>query len=112
MKVKDVGIDIRGVIVTAKGEGKYAKFDFVSRYFAPWVGIEEDPVTGSAHTVLAKYWAQILDTQRELVGWQASPNRGGEVKVEIISSLENGEKRVFIRGTAVTVSKGELYLPS
>ena len=44
---------IRGVIVTVKGEEDY---DFVSRYFAPWNGIPEDPVTGLAHTVLAAYW--------------------------------------------------------
>lgn len=90
-------IDARGVICTARGQGGH---DFVSRFFAPRVGIDEDPVTGSAHCVLAPYWAAKLG-RRALVGWQAS-RRGGEVRVEA-----RGE-RVTLAGRAVTTLRGEL----
>jgi PhzF family phenazine biosynthesis protein len=63
-----------GVIVTATGDQGY---DIISRYFAPAKGINEDPVTGSAHCMLAPFWAERLDKD-ELRAWQASP-RGGEV---------------------------------
>jgi PhzF family phenazine biosynthesis protein len=70
--------DIQGVIVTAPGEGE---FDFVSRYFGPWVGIDEDPVTGSAHTVLGPYWAARLG-KKELRAAQLS-RRGGALTVRV-----------------------------
>ena len=70
--------DIQGVIVTAPGEGPY---DFVSRYFAPWVGIDEDPVTGSAHTVLGPFWARRLG-KKELRAKQLS-ERGGALTVRV-----------------------------
>ena len=92
--------DIKGVIVTSKGRSPY---DFVSRYFAPWLGINEDPVTGAAHTVLGPYWSRILD-KNELLAYQASP-RGGSLVVKVISN-----NRVNLIGNAVIVSKGELYL--
>jgi len=87
----------RGVIVTAEGSGAY---DFVSRYFAPWMGVDEDPVTGSAHTVLAPYWAGELG-KHEMHAFQAS-ERGGELLVEL------ADDRVFITGGAVTVIEGQL----
>jgi predicted PhzF superfamily epimerase YddE/YHI9 len=90
------GVDTRGVIVTARGK----RHDFVSRFFAPAVGIDEDPVTGSAHCVLAPFWAARLG-KSEMIGFQASP-RGGEVRVRL-----EGE-RVFLGGRAVTVLEGEL----
>jgi PhzF family phenazine biosynthesis protein len=90
--------DIRGVIVTASSE----RYDFISRYFAPWVGINEDPVTGSAHTVLTPYWSRILG-KKEMHAYQAS-QRGGELTVRLT------ENRVEIIGDAVVVLKGELYL--
>ena len=89
---------IRGVTVTAAS----AQYDFVSRFFAPGSGIPEDPVTGSAHTALAPYWAGRLGRD-ELVGYQASP-RGGVVRV-----VSAGD-RVYMRGQALTVLDGELLV--
>ncbi|RLC77578.1 MAG: PhzF family phenazine biosynthesis protein [Chloroflexi bacterium] len=88
-----------GVIITAKGYGRY---DFISRFFAPWVGINEDPVTGSAHTVLAAYWAGILG-KTKMKAFQASV-RGGEILIEI----DGGS--FFLTGQAVTVFEGDLVL--
>jgi len=100
--VKSVSADgtIMGIIVTSQGE---APCDFVSRFFAPWVGIDEDPVTGAAHTVLAPYWSGILG-KREMVAHQAS-SRGGKVGVRL-----TGDDRVDLIGSAVIVLKGEFYL--
>ncbi len=93
------GWTVKGVIVSAKApEGE--KYDFVSRYFAPFLGILEDPVTGSAHCALAPYWCGRLG-RNELVGFQAS-KRGGLVGVE-----PKGD-RVVLSGSAVTVMKGKL----
>jgi len=88
---------VRGVIVTARGSGQ---FDFVSRFFAPGSGIDEDPVTGSAHTALGPYWAEKLG-KTEMTAFQAS-SRGGVVRVRV-----EGE-RVKLGGQAVTVMTGEL----
>lgn len=93
-------LDTRGVIVTARADDK--QYDFVSRYFAPAVGIPEDPVTGSAHCCLAPYWADKLN-KNEMVGYQASP-RGGVVKVAV------RDDRVLLYGKAVTVLRGELSM--
>jgi PhzF family phenazine biosynthesis protein len=91
-------IATRGVIVTAPADD--ARFDFVSRFFAPASGINEDPVTGSAHCCLAPYWGQRLG-KASLVGYQASP-RGGIVNVHL-----HGD-RVILGGQAVLIWKGEL----
>ncbi len=91
-------VDVRGVIVTAGAdEGPY---DFVSRFFAPRVGVSEDPVTGSAHCCLGPFWQQRLHKD-DLTGYQASA-RGGVVHVQ-----PTGD-RVRLGGHAVTVMKGEL----
>ena len=90
-------IPVRGVIVTARGKGEY---DFVSRFFAPGSGIDEDPVTGSAHTALGPYWAGVLG-KSEFLAFQASA-RGGVVKVRMAGD------RVKLGGQAVTVLRGEL----
>lgn len=90
-------VPVRGVIVTARGSGE---FDFVSRFFAPGSGVDEDPVTGSAHTALGPYWAQRLGKQ-EFTAFQASA-RGGVVRVAV-----KGD-RVLLGGQAVTVMTGEL----
>lgn len=87
----------RGVNVTAPG----ASHDFVSRYFAPWMGVNEDPVTGSAHTVLGPYWAARLGENR-LTAYQAS-ERGGEVLVEVTPT------RVRLTGQSVLVAEGILH---
>jgi PhzF family phenazine biosynthesis protein len=89
---------VRGIIVTARGTGN--PFDFVSRYFAPGVGIDEDPVTGSAHCALAPYWAQRLGKE-EMLAYQASA-RGGVVRVRVAGD------RVKLGGQAVTVLQGRL----
>jgi PhzF family phenazine biosynthesis protein len=88
--------ELIGVIITAKGESH----DFISRFFAPWVGVNEDPVTGSSHTVLAPYWGNILGKTR-MTAYQAS-KRGGEMTVEM-----RGD-RVFLTGKAVTVFETEI----
>jgi predicted PhzF superfamily epimerase YddE/YHI9 len=89
-----------GVIVTALAgqEG----FDFVSRFFAPWIGIDEDPVTGFAHCILTPYWARRLG-DRPMRAFQASA-RGGVIRVR----LEEG--RVRLGGTAVTIYEGKLLV--
>ncbi|MHB9034134.1 MAG: PhzF family phenazine biosynthesis protein, partial [Anaerolineae bacterium] len=88
----------RGIIVTARSDDP--AYDFVSRFFAPLLGINEDPVTGSAHCYLAPYWEARLG-KVELQGWQASA-RGGAV------GCERAGERVLLRGQAVTVLRGEL----
>jgi predicted PhzF superfamily epimerase YddE/YHI9 len=97
-------LPVRGVIVTAATSvstvPEQRGFDFVSRFFAPGVGVPEDPVTGSAHCALAPYWGAILG-KTEMRGWQTSA-RGGEVRV-----LWRGD-RVELAGQAVTVSSGTL----
>jgi PhzF family phenazine biosynthesis protein len=91
-------IRARGVIVTARSSS--ARFDFVSRFFAPAAGINEDPVTGSAHCALGPFWSARLG-KAVLAGYQASP-RGGTVEVEVAGD------RVLLGGRAVTVLRGEL----
>jgi predicted PhzF superfamily epimerase YddE/YHI9 len=93
-------IPVRGVIVTSRSSD--ARFDFVSRFFAPGSGIDEDPVTGSAHTALAPYWAARLG-KTTMMARQASP-RGGVVRVTM-----KGE-RVLLGGQAVTTLRGELLV--
>jgi predicted PhzF superfamily epimerase YddE/YHI9 len=91
-------VETRGVVVTAPADE--AGCDFVSRWFGPQVGVDEDPVTGSAHCCLGPWWAQRLG-RTELRGYQAS-QRGGYVGVR----LRGG--RVELAGQAVTVMRGEL----
>ena len=90
----------KGLICTAPGDG--FDCDFVSRFFAPAIGIDEDPVTGSAHTRLVPFWAQKLD-KTTLQAKQISA-RGGELDCEL-----NGE-RVIMRGRAVTYLRGQISL--
>lgn len=89
-------LPVRGVIATARS----TEYDFVSRFFAPGSGIDEDPVTGSAHSALAPFWGERLG-KSEMIGFQASA-RGGVVKVRL-----EGD-RVCMSGQAVTVMRGEL----
>jgi PhzF family phenazine biosynthesis protein len=91
-------LPVRGVILTAPSAT--AGIDFVSRFFAPGSGVDEDPVTGSAHCTLAPFWSARLH-RTELVGYQAS-RRGGTVRVAL-----RGD-RVLLGGRAVTVLRGEL----
>jgi len=89
----------RGVIATARAEPG-SEFDFVSRFFAPAVGISEDPVTGSAHCLLAPYWGKRLG-KTIMVGFQCS-SRGGMVRVRVAGA------RTILGGQAVTVAVGEI----
>ena len=93
--------ECRGVIVTARSDD--ARYDFVSRFFAPHEGINEDPVTGSAHCCLSEWWGPKLGKD-EMTGYQASA-RGGVVRVR------RDGKRVRLTGRAVTISRGELLVP-
>jgi PhzF family phenazine biosynthesis protein len=92
-------LPVRGVIVTARGQAG-SGHDFVSRFFAPGVGVPEDPVTGSAHCCLAPFWGEKLG-KGEMVGYQASP-RGGTVRVR-----RHGD-RVILAGRAVTILVGQV----
>ena len=91
-------LPVRGFIVT--GQSDIPEYDFLSRFFAPATGVQEDPVTGSAHCALAPYWAEKLG-KKEMIGFQAS-RRGGEVKVKYMGD------RVKLIGQAITVMHGEL----
>ncbi|MFH8370070.1 PhzF family phenazine biosynthesis protein [Streptomyces sp. NPDC018031] len=95
-------LDHPGVIVTAAAQGPGRGYDFVSRVFCPAVGIDEDPVTGSAHTALAPFWSPRLGGE-ELTGLQASA-RTGLVRVAL-----RGD-RTRLTGSAVTVIDGELLV--
>jgi PhzF family phenazine biosynthesis protein len=96
----DMGPSALGVSVSAPGPHGT---DFVSRFFGPWVGVDEDPVTGVAHTVLGPYWSTKLGRTR-LTARQIS-RRGGDLRLEIAGD------RVHLSGQAVTVARGELVNP-
>jgi len=89
-------LECRGVIVTARGDNS----DFVSRFFAPQSGIDEDPVTGSAHTSLTPYWSEKLG-KKELTAVQLSKRRG-------YLTCKNAGSRVEISGNAVTYLTGQI----
>jgi PhzF family phenazine biosynthesis protein len=91
-------LEYRGVIITSASDDP--RFDFLSRFFGPAVGVDEDPVTGSAHCCLGPYWGERLG-KSVMTAYQASA-RGGIVRVRV-----SGE-RVFLGGHAVTVFRGEL----
>ncbi|XP_026080432.1 phenazine biosynthesis-like domain-containing protein [Carassius auratus] len=95
---------IRSLIITLKGaESTQSGYDFYSRVFAPWVGVPEDPVTGSAHTVLAGYWSEKLN-KKKMLAYQCS-SRGGEVKLEI-----RNDGRLDIIGLAQIILQGTLKI--
>jgi PhzF family phenazine biosynthesis protein len=97
---KLIELDVRCVILTSPS--KSGEFDFVSRVFAPMAGIDEDPVTGSAHCCLGPYWMEELGKE-EMVAYQAS-ERGGILRVRVTP------ERVYLSGRAVTVFEGELVV--
>jgi PhzF family phenazine biosynthesis protein len=94
-------LDLRGICITAKGDNE----DFVYRFFAPKLGINEDYITGSACTSLAPLWAHILD-KKDLSSFQLS-ERGSKIHCALIDN----DQKVAIKGKAVLFSKGEIYLP-
>jgi PhzF family phenazine biosynthesis protein len=91
---------LRGIIVTAQARSRERGYDFVSRYFAPGNGLEEDQVTGSAHAVLGPFWTHRVD-RKTLTGLQVSP-RSGAVQTEVRAN------RVHLTGHAVTTMKGAI----
>jgi PhzF family phenazine biosynthesis protein len=94
-------LPVRGVMVTAASDEP--RYDFISRFFAPGAGVDEDPVTGSSHTALGPFWAARLG-KSELAAYQASA-RGGWMRVTVAGA------RVLLAGRAVTVSRGEILAP-
>ena len=91
-------LDTVGIIVSSRGE----KYDFVSRFFAPSIGVNEDPVTGSSHTTLIPYWAKRLK-KSDMIAYQYS-KRGGTLY------CENHKNRVSIAGNAVIYLKGNIFI--
>ena len=91
-------LDVRGVIITAKS----SRYDFVARFFAPKYGIPEDPVTGSAYTQLAPYWASKIGSKKFSVKQLSA--RGGELSCELI------DDRVFISGKAIKYLEGKIII--
>jgi len=91
---------INGVLVTAPSTGEY---DFHSRYFWPWSGSNEDPVTGATHTFLTKYWSKRLN-KTKMKSFQAS-KRTGFMEVELIE-----KNQLLIKGEAVLIFKGQLLI--
>ncbi|MDW5551697.1 PhzF family phenazine biosynthesis protein [Methanosarcina sp.] len=96
--MKLLKLPARGVIVTSRAK----EYDFVSRFFAPQIGVLEDPVTGSAHCCLGPYWQKKLN-KYEFIAYQAS-ERGGILRVKV------ADNRVLISGKAITVLEGELLI--
>ena len=92
-------LDLRGVIITSKSD----TCDFSSRFFAPNFGIDEDPVTGSAHAQLAPYWSEKLGVSK-LRARQLS-TRGGELVCEVVG------QRILISGKAIKYMQGEIVVP-
>lgn len=102
-KLREINIDyIEAVIITQKSNDIY---DFKSRYFTPWHGINEDPVTGSAHSLLANYWSQKLN-KLNLFAYQSS-KRGGEIKILLDKKSPD---RVFIGGQSIMTLSGEFFI--
>lgn len=93
---KLMNVPMRGVIVTAKSK----EYDFISRFFAPEIGVFEDPVTGSAHCCLGPYWKKKLG--KDIFNAYQASARGGILKVQVVGD------RVLISGKAVTVVEGSL----
>jgi PhzF family phenazine biosynthesis protein len=96
-KMKNIPVeDIKGVGVTARAGA--SNYDCVSRYFNPWAGVNEDPVTGSVHTLLGYYWAELLD-KKEIYAYQAS-HRGGEMILRLKENM-----RIELIGKAVIIDR-------
>jgi len=93
-------LGIRAALVTSRAQAP--EYDFVSRYFAPGIGVNEDPVTGSAHCYLAPYWGKKLN-KISLVGLQVSARTG-------IVGCEWQDERVILKGRAITIFKGDLLI--
>ncbi len=93
--------NIKAVVITSRSEEN--EYDFYSRCFCPWIGINEDPVTGSSHSILAGYWNSILN-KKELSAFQIS-SRGGYLKIKILN-----DKEIEVSSQARIVLEGELII--
>jgi PhzF family phenazine biosynthesis protein len=96
---------IHDIIVTVKGSGKNGEPDFYSRFFAPWDGVDEDPVCGMAHTVMTPYWTKVFEGKKTgtLYARQHS-TRGGDLMCTLLGD------RVQLAGSAKISLKGEIYI--
>eukprot|EP01025_Chloroclados_australasicus_P054987 TRINITY_DN6583_c1_g1_i1.p1 TRINITY_DN6583_c1_g1~~TRINITY_DN6583_c1_g1_i1.p1 ORF type:complete len:328 (-),score=34.46 TRINITY_DN6583_c1_g1_i1:339-1322(-) len=99
---ESIGIEnVRAVCVTCQGQGE---IDVLSRFFSPWCGIDEDPVTGSAHAVLAPYWSKVLG-KRSMRAQQCSDRRG-----DLVMTADAENKVVQLDGSGVVIMKAQLYI--
>jgi PhzF family phenazine biosynthesis protein len=105
IKLREISRKYSAGSVVVTGRSVSPDYDFVSRNFAPIRGVNEDPVTGSSHVILGPYWQEQLH-KSQLKGFQASP-RGGVVVVEVV-----GSSRVVLKGTALTISRGQMLVPA
>lgn len=96
---------LNGIMVTCQGDQE--PYHFLSRYFAPWIGVGEDAVTGSAHTALGPYWASQLSMIGRPMAARQCSQRGGDLHV----TVHEGSDKVVIASHAVILSRGELCLP-
>lgn len=94
-------LPVRGIVVTA--QDKQGQYDFISRYFTPASGVDEDPVNGPVHCALASFWSEQLN-KHEMVAQQAS-ERGGVIQMRI------SEKGIYLAAQAITFMRGKLSLP-
>ena len=104
-QLQDVEFPHAPLSVTITAKSNDSRFDVTSRHFAPWVGIDEDPVTGAAHVVLVPYWLKTeFKTVEELRCFQAFPGRGGELLCKLVDAFT-----VSLRGEAATFAEGSLH---
>ncbi|KAF8376236.1 hypothetical protein PRIPAC_82665 [Pristionchus pacificus] len=116
LSIHEDGSHVRGFIVTLSPKRPLQQgfvdvgeipFDYVCRYFAPWVGIREDPATGSAQCALAPFWSSIKK-KKDLYAYQCYPNRGAQFRVRVLEGSEEG--RVSIIGASMTIVRGEMVV--
>ena len=98
VELLNIADNLTGVAITAKS----ISYDFVSRFFDPWEGINEDPVTGSAHTVLGPYWSKKLS--KNSLNTKQISSRGGKLKLQLT------KQHVYIAGNSITTLKGEILV--
>jgi predicted PhzF superfamily epimerase YddE/YHI9 len=104
MMAIDTNNFIIDIIVTVEGSGKNGEPDFYSRFFAPWDGTDEDPVTGLAHTVLTPYWTKLLVGKTGTLYGRQHSTRGGDLMCNLLGD------RVQLAGSAKISLKGEIYI--
>jgi PhzF family phenazine biosynthesis protein len=101
-----VGVIITTQVIGQEHDGRSELYDFYSRFFGPWAGIEEDPVTGSSYSILGPYWGNSENLNKTKLKARQCSARGGDVDVQV----DREAKRVVVSGGAVVVIRGELLL--